>query len=323
MAPETTPPVGRLAPSPTGRLHVGHARSFLLAWWHLRSRGGRVLLRIEDLDAQRCRPEFADTALRDLEWLGLDWDGEPVWQSRDVTAVAAARDALLESGRAYACVCSRSEIREALSAPQSGLTETRYPGTCRGRFASPDEALATGRTPGIRLQVERGPVSYEDAFAGSQRHDVAAEVGDFLIARRDGVFAYQLAVVVFDAHQGVTEVLRGQDLLSSTARQLLLQDALGLPHPPWLHVPLVVDDEGERLAKRRGDLALASFREAGVDPRALVAWVARSAGQTVPERVSAAEVLARFDLTSVPHGPVRFGSEEASALSGARLRPPI
>ncbi len=306
--------VGRLAPSPTGRLHVGHARSFLIAWWHARSRGGRVLLRIEDLDAARSKPELVDLALRDLEWLGLDWDGEPVRQSADTSALAEAVEDLLARGLAYPCVCSRKEILAA-SAPHAGDDETAYPGTCRGRFTTRAEAEdETGRAAGVRFRVPPGERTVVDGFAGVRSFDVAAEAGDFLLARRDGVFAYQLAVAVDDARQGVTEVLRGDDLFPSAARQALLQQALGLPSPRWFHVPLVVGDDGERLAKRRADLALESLREAGVDPRSLVAWIARSCGTPVEGPATAAELLDVFALERVPRATVRFGEQELREL---------
>jgi glutamyl-tRNA synthetase len=303
-------PTGRLAPSPTGLLHLGHARSFLLAWWHARARGGRVLLRIEDLDRERVKTGMTEACLRDLEWLGLDWDGPVVQQSRDTRAIEAALGDLLARGLAYACTCSRRDLELALSAPQAGdgaaEGETRYPGTCRARFTSPAEAArATGRPAGIRFRVPPGVVALEDGLAGRFAHDVEAECGDFLIARRDGAFAYQLAVVVDDARMGVTEVVRGEDLLASTARQWLLQEALGLPHPAWLHVPLVVDERGERLAKRRGSTTLAELRAAGVDPRSIVAWVARSAGLERAEPARPQELVTSFDLRRVPRGAVR------------------
>jgi glutamyl-tRNA synthetase len=309
-------PVGRLAPSPTGRLHLGHARTFLLAWWHARARGGRVLLRLEDLDRARARPESVDECLRDLAWLGLDWDGAPLVQSLDTAPYAAAVERLLSGGQGYLCSCSRQDVQRALSAPHAGDGELRYPGTCRARGLVPADGAA--RALAVRLRVPEGELELVDGLHGAVRADVQREVGDFLLARRDGVFAYQLAVVVDDARTGVDEVVRGDDLLASAARQWHLQRALGLPHPAWFHVPLVLDEHGQRLAKRRGDLALASLRAAGVDGRAVVAWAARSAGLAVPERVQAADVLADFELARLPREPVRLGAEELAALARAR-----
>ena len=304
-------PVGRLAPSPTGDLHLGHARSFLLAWWSVRSRGGRIVLRIEDLDRARVKPGAVERSLRDLEWLGLDWDVGPLLQSEEVEPMQAAVDRLVAAGQAYPCTCSRREVRASLSAPHREGDELRYPGTCRGRYATVEEAEShSGRIPGLRFRVPEGSIEWEDGFAGRHANDVGAEVGDFLLARRDGVFAYQLAVVVDDARQGVTEVLRGDDLLASTARQLLLQRALGLPHPTWIHVPLVADADGRRLSKRDRDLGLTELRGAGVDPRRVVTWAARSAGLDTPELLNATEARTGIDLGRVPREPLRLTPED-------------
>lgn len=318
MAAGAAAATGRLAPSPTGLLHVGHARSFLLAWAHARSRGARIVLRIEDLDRDRCRPELAESALRDLEWLGLDWDGEPLVQSRDLAPYQRACDELVARGLAYPCTCTRAEIA-ALSAPHAEDREQRYPGTCRGRWPDARAAReATGREPGIRLVVPPGEIEVEDGLAGARRFDVASETGDFLIRRRDGAFAYQLAVVVDDARQGVGEVVRGEDLLSSAARQKLLQRSLGLASPRWWHVPLVVSESGERLAKRRGSLALAELRARGVDPRAVVAWAARSAGGPPIEIVTPAETLRGFSLSRVPRAPAVLAGRDLERILRTR-----
>jgi glutamyl-tRNA synthetase len=312
-------PVGRLAPSPTGLLHLGHARSFLLAWWQMRARNGRIVLRIEDLDAGRARPEMVEAALRDLRWLGLDWDGEPVLQSRGLPRIEGALDELVQRGLVYPCVCSRADVLSAQSAPQAGDHEARYPGTCRGRFASAEAAArATGRRVGLRFRVPEGSVEFDDGVAGKVTIDVAREVGDFMIGRRDGAPAYQLAVVVDDGEQGVTHVTRGDDLLSSTARQWHLQRALGVPHPSWFHLPLVVDAEGRRLAKRANDLSLLELATGGTDPRAVVAWAAQSAGIEAGDRASAAEILPVFDLRKLPAQAVRLSAETVRALRAAR-----
>ena len=316
---DAAPPVGRLAPSPTGRLHVGHARSFLLAWWSIRSRGGRLWLRMEDLDASRVRPGMEEGVLEDLEWLGLDWDGEAVRQSERLDLYRAAVAELEARGLVYPCVCSRREIRLAQSAPHADDGARPYPGTCRGRFASREQAEAdTGRSAALRFRVPEGPIEIHDTFAPPATFDVAAEAGDFPIWTRDDIPAYQLAVVVDDAAQGVTEVLRGDDLLASAARQWLLQDALGLPHPTWIHVPLVTDTEGRRLASRSSDLSLAELREQGVDPRALVAWAARSAGLEAPPRATPAEILAEYDLARVPREPVAITPDLPEELRDRR-----
>jgi glutamyl-tRNA synthetase len=311
--------VGRLAPSPTGLLHLGHARTFLLAWWSIRSQNGRIVMRMEDLDGPRVRPGMADAALRDLEWLGLDWDGPVELQSDGMARLAEAVDQLVARGLAYACVCTRADVRRAQSAPQAGDVEFRYPGTCRDRFESLEAAeRESGRAAGFRFRVPEGPVEIGDAFAGTRAYDVGREVGDFPIARRDKTVAYQLAVVADDARQGVTEVLRGDDLLPSTARQWHLQRALGLPHPTWIHVPLVVDEAGRRLAKRADDLSLAELRQRGIDPRAIVAWAARSAGMPAPGRARAHELVAEFSLARVAREPLRLELNVLQTLAEAR-----
>ena len=307
--------IGRLAPSPTGHLHIGHARSFMLAWLNLRSRGGRVLLRIEDLDRERVKPGYTDQILRDLEWLGLDWDGPVQLQSDSEATLQAAANSLLNSGHAFPCFCTRKEI--ALSAPHATDAEARYPGTCRGRFASEAEGQAElGRQAGLRFRCDPKELQIEDGFLGQFTANPGQEVGDFLIRRRDGAIAYQLAVVVNDALSGVTEVLRGSDLLTSTARQWLLQNALDLPHPTWIHVPLVVDAAGRRLAKRDGDTTLKSLRNRGVDPRALISWLASTAGQECASRTTAAELVPTFDLARLPQADLPFdGAQERALLS--------
>jgi glutamyl-tRNA synthetase len=301
----SSPPlvVGRLAPSPTGSLHLGHARTFLLAWCHVRARGGRLLLRLEDLDRERCRSELSQGIISDLEWLGLDWDGPVLVQSERRNAILELASDLERRGLAYACVCTRADIRQAASAPQRGDTELRYPGTCRGRFASLSEAeRVTGQKAALRFAVADTLVEFEDGIFGPQQQNVFRTVGDFVIARA-GTPAYQLAVVADDAFAGVNEVFRAEDLLGSTARQILLARALGYAVPRWYHVPLVVDAGGRRLAKRADDLSLATLRQDGVDPRAIVSWVAESAGMRAGTRMSPRELCASFDLGRMSRQP--------------------
>lgn len=317
----TTPPavVGRLAPSPTGRLHLGHARTFALAWAHVRKRGGRISLRLEDIDATRCRPELVAGVLADLSWLGLDWDGPVALQSERLGALQDAARQLEQSGKAYACVCTRADLQSAMSAPQRGVAEQRYAGTCRGRFSS--AALAervSGRKAALRLAVSPGEVAFVDGIAGPQSRDVSAEVGDFLIANRAGIPSYQLAVIVDDAAQGVSEVFRGDDLLASTPRQILIARALGLKEPTWYHAPLVLDAEGRRLAKRADDLSLAALAAQGTDPRAILAWVAQSAGLGGPERLEARELCDLLELERLRREPVVLSKEVIAGLRQAR-----
>lgn len=305
--------VGRLAPSPTGRLHLGHARTFLAAWWSARSQGGRVVLRIEDLDEARVKPGATDLVLRDLEWLELDWDEPPMTQSKRTAEHRAALDDLVERGLAFPCVCTRREIEEAASAPHGDGAETPYPGTCEGRWSTIDEARSeTGRDPALRLRVAPGDITFEDAVMGPVSFDVAAASGDFVVGRKDGVAAYQFATPFDDHAQGVTEVVRGDDLAPSAARQALVLDALGVPpetRPRHAHVPLVVGADGARLAKRAGSLSLEELRDVGVQARQIRHWAAATYGFADEDE---AETAFRFGAGS--KGPVRLAEDPVAAL---------
>lgn len=305
--------MGRLAPSPTGALHLGNARSFLLAWLSIRSRGGVLLCRVEDLDGPRVKEGAAEQALEDLSWLGLLWDGEPALQSPRMSRYQLALDHLRQQGASYPCVCSRSEIDRAASAPQEALDHgTRYPGTCRGRYASAAEAREkTGREPAWRFRVAEGRVlAFDDVLHGRVEMDVSADCGDFVVARKDGQPAYQLAVVVDDHDFGVTEVLRGDDLLSSTPRQLLLYEALGLDPPSFAHVPLIVGADGRRLAKRHGDSRLASYRRRGIRAAEILGYLAWSAGLIDEARpVAARELVEGFELERIGREAFVFSAD--------------
>lgn len=297
--------VGRLAPSPTGALHLGNARTFLLVWLSVRARGGTLLLRIEDIDGPRIKSTATAMAIEDLRWLGLDWDGEPTLQSERTDRYAAAAERLVAGGLAYPCICTRKEIEAAASAPHEGIDDGPvYPGSCRDRFA--DVALAraaTGREPALRYRVDGQAVPFDDGFSGPQPGRIA---GDFVIQKRDGGPAYQLAVVVDDAAQGVTEVVRADDLLPSTPRQLLLYRALGWREPRFLHVPLVVGSDGLRLAKRHGDTSLRHLREQGVSADSLVGHLAFLCGlRRRGASCRPADLLGDFDWARLPIDAVR------------------
>ncbi len=308
--------VGRLAPSPTGRLHLGHARTFLLAWWHARSRGGRVVLRLEDCDSERVKPGMVEATLDDLRWLGLDWDDEPYLQSSGVADIDAAAGSLLVRGLAYPCTCTRKEIVSAVAAPHGGDNRTIYPGLCRGKYPTLDAAQrASGRPAALRFLAPEVTIQIEDGIQKMRKFAARTMLGDFPILRRVAMPAYQLAVVVDDARQGVTEIVRGADLLESCARQWLLQEALGYSHPRWWHVPLVTDESGRRLAKRSGDISLARLRAIGTDPRRIVSWVARSAAIEAPAQVHAREIVARFDMNRLPKSEVRLLGSDLKAFS--------
>jgi glutamyl-tRNA synthetase len=291
-------PRGRFAPSPTGRLHLGNARSALLGWLDLRSRGGEFLLRIEDLDPERSRPDAVAGLVEDLAWLGLDFDG-PVWrQSERGPAYLDALGRLEAAGRVYPCWCSRAEVARAASAPHPGEEGPIYPGTCR-RTPTP----RPGRSPALRFAARPGPTRFVDRLHGPVEQEVAAAVGDFVVRRADGVASYQLAVVVDDAASGVTDVLRGDDLLGSTPRQLQLLEALGLPAPAYAHVPLLVEPDGRRLAKREGALTVAALRAAGARPEAVVGALAALSGLGDGRPVAARELVPGFHLERLARAP--------------------
>lgn len=298
--------VGRLAPSPTGALHLGNVRTFMIAWLRARSVGGRVVMRMEDLDHPRDKPGAAHLAIEDLKWLGFDWDESFVQSERtDFYRQALAR--LVEGGFVYPCTCSRADVEHAQSAPHAG-EQLRYPGTCRGRYADWAEAAraCSPRVPCWRFRVPEGThICVDDVFAGHYEQDVSAALGDFPVARDEHGASYTLAVVVDDAAMGVTEVVRGDDLLAATPAQVLLQRALGLPTPAYCHVPLVVGADGRRLAKRHGDTRIASYRAAGVKAERLLGALAASCGWAEPgECLSLAELLPRFSLEMLPHAPL-------------------
>ncbi len=293
-------------------MHVGHARSFLLAWWSARSQFGELALRIEDLDRLRAREEWREGILEDLRWLGIDWDGEVELQSEHLEATLAAASKLLLGGHLYPCICSRSDVRDAVNAPHGdGLLsngEVNYPGTCRGRFRSIEEAeQVAGRSATLRFQVPDEPVVVVDAVCGTRSFSLRDYGGDFVAMRRDAQPAYQLGVVVEDARLGVTEVLRGDDLLVSAARQQLIQGALGLATPRWLHVPLVHGVLGERLEKRAGSTSLAELRSNGMLASDLIAWVARSVGMEPLPKASAQAYLPQFSLDKLPKDVAIWG----------------
>lgn len=307
--------VTRLAPSPTGALHLGNARTFIVNWLLARQRGWRIVLRIEDLDGPRVKAGADRAAIDDLRWLGIDWDDGPVRQSDRAPVYRAAVDRLLASGAAYPCICTRAEIERAASAPHAEDGSAVYPGTCRDRFASVDEArrAANGREPAIRFGVPRDRViMIRDGFAGDRSFDVARELGDFVIFKNDGTAAYQLAVVVDDAEAGVTDVVRGDDLLDSAPRQLLLYEALGLADrtPSYTHLPLVVGPDGKRLAKRHGDSRLSHYRQQGVSIgrmlRLLAPWCGVDARGLADDAMTLSHWVDWFDLSRVPHEPITF-----------------
>ena len=299
--------VGRLAPSPTGALHLGNVRTFMVAWLRARQAGGRLILRMEDLDHPKHKPGADAQAIDDLRWLGFDWDEEYV-QSQRKHLYAVALDTLVSKGLAYPCVCSRSDIEAVQSAPHEG-EQLRYPGTCRDRFASwKDAVAASGKVPCWRFRTPQDShVSFDDVFAGRYEMNVWEKLGDFPLARDEKGGGYAIAVTVDDAAMGVTEVVRGDDLLPATPPQILLYQALGLQVPAFFHVPLVVGPDGRRLAKRHGDTRIASFRESGVSPERLIGFLARSLGLIENERpIGLRSLIGLLDPARIPRGPLVY-----------------
>ena len=287
---------GRFAPSPSGRMHLGNAFSALLAWLSVRSCGGTMVLRIEDLDPVRCRAEYADQVKRDLTWLGLDWDVEQTPQSLRAAAYRKQFERLAQLGLVYPCYCSRNELLAA-SAPHASDGQAVYPGTCR--YLSQDERGKKQKMPSWRVMVPDETVSFVDGLQGEYHENLLRGCGDFIIRRADGVYAYQLAVVTDDAQAGVTQVVRGRDLLSSVPRQMYLQRMLGFQTPQYYHVPLLVAPDGRRLSKREHDLDLGALQER-FTPEQLVGWLSYLAGlQARPQPVRAAELSGEFDWSCV------------------------
>jgi len=296
---------GRYAPSPTGTLHLGNLRTALLAWLYARAQDAPFLLRVEDLDRGRVRARYEVEQLADLAAIGLDWDGEVVRQSTREELYADALARLDADAALYPCWCTRAEIREAASAPHGPLPEGHYPGTCRRLTAAQRaEREASGRPPALRVDAGAARVTFTDRLHGVQE----GVVDDFVVRRNDGAYAYNLAVVVDDGAQGVGEVVRGDDLLDSTPRQLWLAERLGLPAATFAHVPLVLGGDGARLAKRHGAVTLADRAEQGESAAEVRGRLAASVGLAQPgERPAPEELVARFDpdaFSPPPSGPL-------------------
>jgi glutamyl-tRNA synthetase len=313
--------ITRLAPSPTGALHLGNARTFLINWILAKQKHWRILLRIEDLDGPRIKAGADDLLIEDLKYLGLDWDAGPVYQSSEVGEYGAAIESLVSRGLAYPCVCSRKEVDLAASAPHAEDGASIYPGTCRGKFASVAEAREkSGREPAIRFLAADRDVEFDDGFAGRQSLNVARRLGDFVIAKADGTPAYQLAVVVDDLAGGVTEVVRGDDLLESSFRQILLYEALGAEGKiaRYTHLPLVVGTDGRRLAKRHGDTRVATYRETGVRRSRMLGLLAKWCGMNhVGSQVDDPhQLVGGFDLQQLARSPVVFTADDDAWLRG-------
>jgi glutamyl-tRNA synthetase len=301
---------GRFAPSPTGDLHLGSGACALVAWAWARSQGGALVLRVEDIDTPRVKAGVESRQLDDLRWLGLDWDEgpdvggprAPYRQSERAAKYDAALASLAQRGLTYYCDCSRADIARVASAPHEGDEGPRYPGTCRELGL---RERAWKRAPAIRLKVPDRDVHVDDLLQGSFTENVWRRVGDFVLRRGDGVYAYQLAVVVDDAGMGITDVVRGADLLGSTARQKLLAELLGESPPRYAHHAMVMAEEGGRMAKRGGGATLRAEREAGVDARAVLAKLAAALGLPSSHQaggvMTPAEIVRAFDPSPLRH----------------------
>lgn len=302
--------VGRFAPSPSGRMHLGNAFSALLAWLAVRKAGGRMVLRLEDLDIARCKRAYCDQIEEDYRWLGLDWDeggsqdGDLYYQSNRSAFYAEALETLREKGLLYPCFCTRGELHAA-SAPHRSDGVPLYPGTCRNLTEEERAQRARLRRPAIRIRVPEEEIVVRDGVQGIFRQVLSQDCGDFILRRSDGLFAYQLAVVVDDALMGVNQVVRGEDLLSSTPCQLWLQEQLGYRTPEYYHVPLLYGPDGHRLSKRQRDMDLGALRAAGGRSEDIVGQLACWAGLLDrPQAVTPTELVPEFDWKKVQKNPI-------------------
>lgn len=304
--------ITRLAPSPTGALHLGNVRTFLINYAHAKQTGARIILRVEDLDTPRVKPGADRGAIELLSWLGIGWDTGPIYQTTALSPYQAALDQLATHGQAYPCSLSRADIeRAAISAPDATDDrlehDARYPGLSRQRIGQPIIPLGQVSDDNTRLLVPDEATSFVDRVAGTQAANVQKQVGDFLIATKAGLPSYQLAVVIDDASQGVTDVVRGDDLIPSTHRQIWLQKLLGLPTPAYWHVPLIIGTDGKRLAKRHGDTRLTTYRQRGVAQERVIGLMAHWCGLIdAPSELSLSGFVKSFAWQQLPPEPIVF-----------------
>lgn len=296
---------GRFAPSPTGRMHLGNVFSALLSWLSIKAQGGKWVLRIEDIDPQRSRMEYADLIMGDLEWLGLTWDEGPFYQSERGEIYEAELQKLTARGLTYPCYCTRADILATL-APHESDGRVVYKGTCRNLKTAgmpyPPKAAIRMRVP----EEGEGIVSFVDGHYGEQTVDLTTQCGDFIVRRKDGAWAYQLAVVVDDALMGITEVVRGRDLLLSSPQQIYLAKELGFAPPRFTHLPLLCNTEGQRLSKRDRSLDMEALRSR-FEAEDIIGLLAYKAGlQKSPNRVTAEELVAGFDWSNIGIADIEF-----------------
>ena len=302
---------GRFAPTPSGRLHLGNLLCALLAYLSVRSQGGKFLLRIEDLDVPRCPRRLSLQCIEDLAWLGFTWDEEPLWQSQRSDIYQHYLDELQKQGLIYPCFCTRAQLM-ASQAPNLGDTQVVYNRAC-AHLSNEDVArLSQTRSPALRLRVPDAEVTFTDGLFGLQRENLARDCGDFILRRSDGLFGYQLAVVVDDALSGVNQVVRGRDILSATPRQLYLLEKLGFPAPEYVHIPLLMDHAGRRLAKRDKDLDLSALSRR-FTPEDILGMLAYSAGIIEENRpMTLEQLIPLFSWEKVKRSDIRLPEMEAS-----------
>ena len=297
------PPIGRFAPTPSGRMHLGNVFAGMIAWLSVKSKGGAMVLRLEDLDTQRTSEEFAQILREDLQWLGLSWDAEQTPQSRRSQVYDRYFEILREKGLLYPCYCTRSQLH-SVNAPHLADGTYVYPGTCRNITDPPN------RAPSWRVMVPSQIWEFTDLLQGKQVENLATDCGDFVVRRADGVYVYQLAVTVDDGEAGVTQVVRGVDLMSSAARQMYLQQIFGFPHPEYGHVPLLLAPDGRRLSKRDRDLDLGELRK-HLSPEALLGSLAHTCGlldRFTP--ISAAELAGEFSWEKLKKEDIYLNAKE-------------
>ena len=293
---DKTPPVGRFAPTPSGRMHLGNVFAALMAWLAVRSEKGAIILRMEDLDAQRTKPEYAEILRQDLAWLGLTYDEETAPQSQRTAVYKQYFEKLMDLKLLYPCYCTRAQLH-SVNAPHLSDGTYVYPGTCRD--LTDDQKAAFDRDPAWRLRVPADVWTVNDRIQGVYRENLQTDCGDFILRRADGAYVYQLAVTVDDGESGVTQVVRGMDLLSSAPRQMYLQTLLGFAHPEYAHLPLLIAPDGRRLSKRDRDMDLGYLRQHMTAPQ-LIGILAHSAGLTeTPAPVSAPELVGSFSFEKV------------------------
>ena len=295
---ETTPVVGRFAPTPSGRMHLGNVFAAMVAWLSVRSQKGTMVLRMEDLDTQRTNAEYAQLLRQDLLWLGLDWDVETPPQSQRTAVYDRCFEMLKEQDLLYPCYCTRSQLH-SVNAPHLSDGTYVYPGTCRNL-----KDISTDKSPAWRVKVPDKTFLFEDLVQGQFAQNLQKDCGDFVVRRADGIYVYQLAVTVDDAEAGVTEVVRGRDLLASAPRQMYLQQLFGFPHPKYAHVPMLLAPDGRRLSKRDRDLDLGQLQKA-VTPQELLGALAFAAGLLEQKQaISAGELASEFSWQKLSRGDI-------------------